>query len=128
MSLVWALVLRVVVFFFSSRRRHTRVTCDWSSDVCSSDLCPDDAVEGLSFAPLAPGGIITERHLLSGVGEKVPELDALPLNAFEVPQDAEGDVPLALPEVAVDIVGAEAGVASGTGRDKLCCAAQQPGN
>src|SRR6266571_3592455 len=23
--------------FFSSRRRHTRLTCDWSSDVCSSD-------------------------------------------------------------------------------------------
>ena len=27
-----------VVFFFSSRRRHTRFTSDWSSDVCSSDL------------------------------------------------------------------------------------------
>src|SRR6266480_1687711 len=27
-----------VFFFFSSRRRHTRLTCDWSSDVCSSDL------------------------------------------------------------------------------------------
>src|SRR5690242_21577826 len=27
-----------LVFFFSSRRRHTRLTCDWSSDVCSSDL------------------------------------------------------------------------------------------
>src|SRR2546430_19407 len=27
------------VFFFSSRRRHTRFDCDWSSDVCSSDLC-----------------------------------------------------------------------------------------
>src|SRR6266568_8159797 len=27
-----------VVFFFSSRRRHTRWNCDWSSDVCSSDL------------------------------------------------------------------------------------------
>src|SRR5260370_23477986 len=27
-----------VVFFFSSRRRHTRFKCDWSSDVCSSDL------------------------------------------------------------------------------------------
>src|SRR5256886_11963916 len=26
------------VFFFSSRRRHTRFDCDWSSDVCSSDL------------------------------------------------------------------------------------------
>src|SRR5256886_1475105 len=28
----------MVVFFFSSRRRHTRFDCDWSSDVCSSDL------------------------------------------------------------------------------------------
>src|SRR5207247_3726575 len=35
------------IFFFSSRRRHTRSTRDWSSDVCSSDLLieslvPDD--------------------------------------------------------------------------------------
>src|SRR6516225_10226892 len=28
----------IFFFFFSSRRRHTRLTCDWSSDVCSSDL------------------------------------------------------------------------------------------
>src|SRR2546430_12425491 len=28
----------LTVFFFSSRRRHTRFDCDWSSDVCSSDL------------------------------------------------------------------------------------------
>src|SRR5256885_10897815 len=28
-----------VVLFFSSRRRHTRLQGDWSSDVCSSDLC-----------------------------------------------------------------------------------------
>src|SRR2546427_431390 len=28
----------VILFFFSSRRRHTRFDCDWSSDVCSSDL------------------------------------------------------------------------------------------
>src|SRR2546430_9381898 len=27
-----------ICFFFSSRRRHTRFDCDWSSDVCSSDL------------------------------------------------------------------------------------------
>src|SRR6266487_6992120 len=27
-----------IFFFFSSRRRHTRLTGDWSSDVCSSDL------------------------------------------------------------------------------------------
>src|SRR6266481_6902481 len=30
-------------FFFSSRRRHTRWNCDWSSDVCSSDLCAPPA-------------------------------------------------------------------------------------
>src|SRR5256885_6702937 len=30
--------LNVSFFFFSSRRRHTRLQGDWSSDVCSSDL------------------------------------------------------------------------------------------
>src|SRR5438445_13680934 len=30
----------LVMFFFSSRRRHTRYWRDWSSDVCSSDLAP----------------------------------------------------------------------------------------
>src|SRR5256886_13481193 len=33
-----ASVVAVICFFFSSRRRHTRFDCDWSSDVCSSDL------------------------------------------------------------------------------------------
>src|SRR5260370_32090172 len=32
------ILISVVFFFFSSRRRHTRFKCDWSSDVCSSDL------------------------------------------------------------------------------------------
>src|SRR2546430_1134557 len=32
-------------FFFSSRRRHTRFDCDWSSDVCSSDLWGQAGVE-----------------------------------------------------------------------------------
>src|SRR2546422_11582941 len=32
------LILFVCFFFFSSRRRHTRCSRDWSSDVCSSDL------------------------------------------------------------------------------------------
>src|SRR5260221_3584268 len=35
-----------VVFFFSSRRRHTRSLCDWSSDVCSSDLTTSTAIRG----------------------------------------------------------------------------------
>src|SRR5256885_4054380 len=36
-------VAHVIVFFFSSRRRHTRLQGDWSSDVCSSDLEGVDA-------------------------------------------------------------------------------------
>src|SRR5204863_4286982 len=32
------LAKQIVIFFFSSRRRHTRSLRDWSSDVCSSDL------------------------------------------------------------------------------------------
>src|SRR5256885_7473873 len=38
--MAWEVVgaLRLCVFFFSSRRRHTRLQGDWSSDVCSSDL------------------------------------------------------------------------------------------
>src|SRR5215213_11145246 len=31
-------------FFFSSRRRHTRLVSDWSSDVCSSDLAGEQDV------------------------------------------------------------------------------------
>src|SRR5690606_39333480 len=30
--------MQACIFFFSSRRRHTRFSRDWSSDVCSSDL------------------------------------------------------------------------------------------
>src|SRR5256886_8035502 len=40
----------IYFFFFSSRRRHTRFDCDWSSDVCSSDL--QIAVEGV-YDPVA---------------------------------------------------------------------------
>src|SRR2546430_7581798 len=54
-------------FVFSSRRRHTRFDCDWSSDVCSSDLMPDGAADrdadeaagllaaALAGQPAAPG-------------------------------------------------------------------------
>src|SRR5688572_32709362 len=34
----WDESCMIGLFFFSSRRRHTRFDCDWSSDVCSSDL------------------------------------------------------------------------------------------
>src|SRR3972149_5921024 len=37
-DIIW--ILLFVFFFFSSRRRHPRFDCDWSSDVCSSDPGP----------------------------------------------------------------------------------------
>src|SRR4051794_41773363 len=46
-------------FFFSSRRRHTRWTGDWSSDVCSSDLTPIIS---------APGGHIQLAHTVKNRG------------------------------------------------------------
>src|SRR5438309_11452376 len=44
-------------FFFSSRRRHTRWNCDWSSDVCSSDL-PFTSIAGMKeiVAPMYDQG------------------------------------------------------------------------
>src|SRR5260221_4857729 len=45
------------LFFFSSRRRHTRSLCDWSSDVCSSDLGgqgPRPHAEWLGHVVVAP--------------------------------------------------------------------------
>src|SRR6266571_1461513 len=43
------------VFFFSSRRRHTRLTCDWSSDVCSSDLASSASMlcQAKAFLPVS---------------------------------------------------------------------------
>src|SRR2546430_6947191 len=41
----------MLIFFFSSRRRHTRFDCDWSSDVCSSDL---EFRESLLMSDLCP--------------------------------------------------------------------------
>src|SRR5260221_12313598 len=43
------------IFLFSSRRRHTRSLCDWSSDVCSSDLALAAATNILRRAPEGSG-------------------------------------------------------------------------
>src|SRR5438270_9135289 len=45
-------------FFFSSRRRHTRFDCDWSSDVCSSDL---DRRPDCHLGPRERGALELER-------------------------------------------------------------------
>src|SRR2546430_9227501 len=48
---VTSTAVMVLSFFFSSRRRHTRFDCDWSSDVCSSDLL---ACRGPVTDPIRP--------------------------------------------------------------------------
>src|SRR5690606_41058068 len=49
----------VMLFFFSSRRRHTRFSRDWSSDVCSSDLLlPGLQLAGNNRAGLPAGKLI----------------------------------------------------------------------
>src|SRR5690242_21063036 len=50
----------IFFFFFSSRRRHTRLTCNWSSDVCSSDLLSR-----------VIGGMRTPDHLQLAVVERL---------------------------------------------------------
>src|SRR5947207_12208988 len=94
--------LNSVIFFFSSRRRHTRSLCDWSSDVCSSDLMGTKGViastaglaillqEGIgdtirvSLTP-RPGGDRTEevhvaQQVLQSLGLRhfVPQVSACP--------------------------------------------------
>src|SRR2546426_6333389 len=44
-------------FFFSSRRRHTRLQGDWSSDVCSSDLVNAHMRDYERFAPQTSAGV-----------------------------------------------------------------------
>src|SRR2546430_15733786 len=65
-----------LIFFFSSRRRHTRFDCDWSSDVCSSDL-PQTAflflINDVAISALPPlNGFVSEwltyQALLQGFG------------------------------------------------------------
>src|SRR5215467_14821501 len=81
-------------FFFSSRRRHTRLQGDWSSDVCSSDLAA--AREAWADAgspdvdPLRLGVVVASG--IGGIGSVLAAYDTLRekgwqrLSPFTVPQ------------------------------------------
>src|SRR2546430_16855192 len=57
-------VMIVQYFFFSSRRRHTRFDCDWSSDVCSSDLGSERYATYAWLSGMSPGGRLRRGHVL----------------------------------------------------------------
>src|SRR5260221_3934745 len=66
------------LFLFSSRRRHTRSLCDWSSDVCSSDLACDERRE---YLPLITG--IVPRAASDEVAQVILELGHRSRAGFE---------------------------------------------
>src|SRR3989442_12292815 len=75
--------VQTCVFFFSSRRRHTRWGRDWSSDVCSSDLhevaklsefTDDPAAIGKSFATLEKFAETRPNETADMLGEKGPRV------------------------------------------------------
>src|SRR5256885_11918627 len=54
----------LVFFFFSSRRRHTRLQGDWSSDVCSSDLRGAIGADQACAVQRKDHGQLLQRHVV----------------------------------------------------------------
>src|SRR5256886_17615221 len=76
-------------FFFSSRRRHTRFDCDWSSDVCSSDLFPHMTVlENIMLAPVKVRGLSAAEA--SRVARALLERVRIPDKAENYPANLSG--------------------------------------
>src|SRR5882762_5331240 len=63
------------IFFFSSRRRHTRFKCDWSSDVCSSDL--SDAIVNAIVAERIDQTDCAKGFILDGYPRTLVQADAV---------------------------------------------------
>src|SRR5688572_19851217 len=89
-------------FFFSSRRRHTRFDCDWSSDVCSSDLSASlFTVEGETLAqacaiPIHLGTLIP---VVEKIRERYPVSEMKPGDAFIMNEPYLGGTHL--PDIAI---------------------------
>src|SRR2546427_708202 len=79
------------VFFFSSRRRHTRFDCDWSSDVCSSDLLRDcfARVPLLAFATLSPTTHVSQL-IASGISGIVSKAEPLAMLSDAIVRVSQG--------------------------------------
>src|SRR5439155_14197769 len=71
----------MVVFFFSSRRRHTRWPRDWSSDVCSSDLGRSSSNVGRSASAMPDGQIIS---FTNGVARVLSRADLKDIDAWQL--------------------------------------------
>src|SRR5215204_7072580 len=72
------------VFFFSSRRRHTRSLCDWSSDVCSSDLdvitLHSQEIDGVERFGVTDGEVVVGEVVEFGSHPKADRLNVAKVN------------------------------------------------
>src|SRR2546430_13064702 len=84
MGVVRCVLSVLIFFFFSSRRRHTRFDCDWSSDVCSSDL-----LVGLTPFPVTPALGLSPTKSASpafpATGESLVQIDKFGDLIFYIP-------------------------------------------
>src|SRR5688500_19865632 len=92
--------VHIVCFFFSSGRRHTSLQGDWSSDVCSSDLKPENVLLSEGTAVVTDFGIARAiadaRTQLTGTrisaGVTLTEIGtSLGTPAYMSPEQAAGD-------------------------------------
>src|SRR2546430_6660989 len=72
---VYVLYCIFFFFFFSSRRRHTRFDCDWSSDVCSSDLTMASELTIQTRLPLLQSERLLPPHRSAPLLQQAPELE-----------------------------------------------------
>src|SRR6266481_7392991 len=83
-------------FFFSSRRRHTRWNCDWSSDVCSSDLFGTTSARGYTydqFEPV-PGAQPAAEAIMAGDSQPEPDRQPIPVASSQRSARPDGGIAL----------------------------------
>src|SRR5262249_57224561 len=99
---VWVVVC---LFVFSSRRRHTRLVSDWSSDVCSSDLAPAQTLE--QFVDGTGSGDAFCAGFLVPWLDKKPPLEAL-MNGCRLAARARSEIGRASCRERVEVSGGAA--------------------
>src|SRR5690606_1621804 len=109
----------LICFFFSSRRRHTRFSRDWSSDVCSSDLTTtlsEDEVEKMVKDAQAHA---EEDRKLRELAEAKNQLDGVRLQAQKALDEAEGATDEQKSELQEAVTAAQSAIDSESDKEKL---------